>query len=309
MARTRFDELHDKYHKIFTTKAGTRYDKAGTRYERLAAIVFKSINEHQVVIHDLSLKGETGVQHQIDVTIEIDGRKKRTVIECKDFDISGNKVGLDIVRNFWAVYEDTKLDEAIVITCNDFTDSARKYAKGKGIKLAILREFKESDWEGKIKVINVALDVFTTSNPTVNLTLDDDSRIDELKKDFSAVGILSPRIGKDQPIFLNLPSGKIQINDFIKQKLDEFAKTKPGPVELNVDLEGSTVEVEGRQKISVNGLILKFSVEHSAQQFRVTSSKVAELVLKGFGDSDVIVFDEDLIRYNVIPTTGKAEKV
>jgi hypothetical protein len=34
MARSRYDDLNDKYHALLSTKAGTRY-------ERLAAIVFK----------------------------------------------------------------------------------------------------------------------------------------------------------------------------------------------------------------------------------------------------------------------------
>jgi hypothetical protein len=38
MSRSRYDELHDKYDTILTTKSGTRY-------ERLAAIVFKELEE------------------------------------------------------------------------------------------------------------------------------------------------------------------------------------------------------------------------------------------------------------------------
>ena len=162
--------------------------------QRLAAFVFKSLNEQGVVIHDLRLRGDTGVKHQIDVTIENDGKKRRILIECKDFDISGDNVGIDILRNFWAVVDDTKPDEAIVITCNDFTAAARMYARGKRIKLAILREFKESDWEGKVKVIEVNLDFFTATTPIVSLAMGDESRIQQLRADFAAAGILIPRI-------------------------------------------------------------------------------------------------------------------
>src|ERR1700740_2417596 len=92
--RSRYDDLHDKYHRILTTKAGTRY-------ERLAAMVFKALEDRNVVIHDLELPGDDPeVKHQIDVTIEIGGVTKRVIIECKDFDISEEKVGLDIIRSF-----------------------------------------------------------------------------------------------------------------------------------------------------------------------------------------------------------------
>ena len=138
--RSRYDELHDKYHKILTTKAGTRY-------ERLAALVFKALEEHNAVIHDMALTGENpDVKHQIDVTVDTAGAMRRIVIECKDFDIAGGKVGLGIIRNFRSVIEDTEADEGIVITCNGFTQVAQKYAPSKGIKLAVLRLFEMLTW-------------------------------------------------------------------------------------------------------------------------------------------------------------------
>ena len=83
--RSRYDELHDKYHKILTTKAGTRY-------EQLAALVFKALESKNAVIHDMELAGEDPqVKHQIDVTVEIAGKTRRAIIECKDFDISGER--------------------------------------------------------------------------------------------------------------------------------------------------------------------------------------------------------------------------
>ena len=88
--------------------------------ERLTAIVFKALQESHVVIYDVKLFGESEVPHQIDVSISVDGQARRVIIECKDFDLSGHKVGLEIVRNFWAVAEDTKPDQAIVLTCNRF---------------------------------------------------------------------------------------------------------------------------------------------------------------------------------------------
>ena len=73
MGRSSYDELHDRYERISTTKAGTRY-------ERLAALVFKCLNDRHIVIHDLKLLGETGVAHQIDVQIEVDGRPRHLLV-------------------------------------------------------------------------------------------------------------------------------------------------------------------------------------------------------------------------------------
>jgi predicted helicase len=163
--RSRYDELHDKYHTIPTTKAGTRY-------ERLAAMVFNALEERNVVIHDLKLSGDDpDVKHQIDVTIEIEGVKKTCIIECKDFDLAENKVGLGIIRNFRSVLEDTKADEGIVITCTGFTEDARKYAKSKGIKLAVLRVVETRDLNGYITTILVGFVIQQPANPRATVSI------------------------------------------------------------------------------------------------------------------------------------------
>lgn len=72
--------------------------KNGSKYERLAAVVYKVIDESDSVIHDLRLRGDgKTAQHQIDVTIEKSGISKRVLIECKEY----NKViGIGIIRDF-----------------------------------------------------------------------------------------------------------------------------------------------------------------------------------------------------------------
>jgi hypothetical protein len=50
MARSRYDELHDRFFPILSSKEGTRY-------ERLAAVVLKALDEKNVVIHDFKLRG------------------------------------------------------------------------------------------------------------------------------------------------------------------------------------------------------------------------------------------------------------
>jgi Restriction endonuclease len=126
-SKSKYDELHDRFFTILSTKAGTRY-------ERLAALVFKRLHEQHAVIHDFKLIGASKVKHQIDVLLEIDGKSRRVLVECKDFDKAGKPVGLGIIRNFWAVIEDTHADEAFVVTCTRYTPPARRYATAKGIK-------------------------------------------------------------------------------------------------------------------------------------------------------------------------------
>ena len=123
---------------------------AVSRFERLAAFVFKALHGRDIVIHDLKLRGDSDVMHQLDVTIEKNNKMKRVLIECKDFDLSGEKVGLGIVRDFCCAIEAVHPDEAIMLTCNWFTMDAMKYAKSRNIKLAVLWEYQESGRHGCI---------------------------------------------------------------------------------------------------------------------------------------------------------------
>jgi len=96
--------------------------KDGTKYERLAAVVFRILTE-QTTVHDLRLKGEVDVTHQIDVVIGDD--KKRILIEAKDYD---RKASLPVVRDFAVVVEDLEPDDAFVVSTVGFSANAQKWA-------------------------------------------------------------------------------------------------------------------------------------------------------------------------------------
>ncbi len=294
-----FDRLYDTYW-------NSNLRKAGTRYERLSAFVFKVLYDSNKVVHDIKLIGESEVKHQIDVTIEENSsKKKRILIECKDFDVSGDKVGLGIVRGFWGVIDDVHPDEAIIITCNGFTTEAMKYAKNKGIKLAVLREFKESDWDGRIKTIRVRMHIMHITEPKVSMCLGNQDAIDKLLSDMQAGGLCGVGVMKGKTVFVNLPNERIQFNEYIERITNEHPRSRPGPVQLKIDLSGSTIEVENRGGIPIDGVLAEFEVLHAEDYFEVTSDKVAKLVLADLSDSDLIVFEQDLEKMKIDENTGE----
>jgi hypothetical protein len=160
MSRSRYDELHDRFEPILT-------GKSGTRYERLAAMVWKALHEQNIVVHDVRLMGDSQVSHQIDVKMDLNGARHRTVMECKDFDVGGAKVRLGVVRDFRSVLEDTAADEGIVVTCTGFTRNARKYAKAKSIKLMVLRLFEGADMDGRIQTVRLSVRMRGATDLTV----------------------------------------------------------------------------------------------------------------------------------------------
>ena len=209
MSPSAYDNLHDKYFNIIT-------NKSGTKYERLTAFVFKKLYELDTVIHDIKLIGETEVKHQIDVKIETSDGEKRILVECKDFDISGDKVGLGIARNFWGVVDDINPDEAIIVTCNGFTRGAKKYAKGKGIKLALLREFLEDDWNNRIRSVGLEMNIYYPSEPEVRILIDNEETKKEFEKQYKQANIQGGIVNKNNNVYLNIDKKRIKLIDFIQ---------------------------------------------------------------------------------------------
>jgi hypothetical protein len=138
---------------IYTRLVADEKLKSGTPYERLAAITFRLLTE-QTTVHDLKLRGESTVAHQIDVTVGEGEDRKRILIECKDY---FEPVGLPEVRSFWAVVDDLKPDVAYIVTTDRFTGPAATFAAAKGITAAVLRPPRDEDWDGIIKRVEIKI--------------------------------------------------------------------------------------------------------------------------------------------------------
>ena len=185
--------------------------KSGAKYERLAAIAFREINDHATV-HDLRLRGETGVPHQIDVVVG--DERKRVLIEAKDYD---RVVDLPVVRNFWAVVEDLKPDDAFVVTTEGFSDNAVKYATAKGIRLAILRPPRDADWGNLVR--RVALTITATGqtgppNVTWQLHPDDQDKLDAGSDRLGLVETAEIKLSDEEGTFTEfLPMLDEQLNE------------------------------------------------------------------------------------------------
>lgn len=295
--RSRYDELHDKYHGIVTTKAGTRY-------ERLAAMVFKCLEDRNVVIHDFKLAGDDpDVKHQIDVTVENAGVMKRVIVECKDFDISEAKVGLGIIRNFRSVVEDTKADEGIVMTCTGFTEDAQKYARSKDIKLAVLRLFETRDVKGRITKFIVGVITQQPANPKATVAIPE-AEDSHYSAQLIEIGV-KEGVHNTDPVFFIRGSERHQFNAFLTQRMND-AITPAGPKAIRITLpsDGWSIQVDDNLPIQFDGIIVTFDVDEQQHTIEAVSHRVAELVLSGFGATDLIIFGDQIERHSIDPDTG-----
>ena len=295
--RSRYDELHDRYSKISSTKSGTRY-------ERLAAFVFKALEQSGTVIHDFELRGESGAPHQIDVTIERSGKRQRTLVECKDFDISGDKVGLPVIRNFYGVIaEINPPPEAYVVTCNGFTKNAELYAKSKQIGLVVLREFRESDWEGRLRQINIHSSPVFPSQPRIHIEFKQDDAQQKIANDSQTVGISINGLWRDQPVFFNTPEGRFQAHDFVERNIKFSGSTLPGAVEHDVDVSNITFEIDNLGSVELKCLKISYEIVHTEETIEIGGNKIAKLLLQGIGSDNKVIWDDDLRRFKVDEAT------
>jgi hypothetical protein len=296
--RSHYDELHDRYHAILTTKAGTRY-------ERLAALVFKILEERNVVIHDLKLLGDSTIAHQIDVSIDADSGLRRVLIECKDFDVSGEKVGLDVLRSFRSVLEDTQINEGFVITCVGFTRDAQLYAKSKGIKLVILRKIEDKDLEGFIQSVNVQLIVQSNRDHTTTIQMSQQSH-DQFAAEVARAGIIGRSISLLDPIFIVTPESRLQFTAFLNQEVDtkRAARVEGNRWEVKSPSDGAVLQV-GDDGVRIPFEVIVTSYKSEIQTIHMNINPIAELIMSGLGDSDIYIYGEHIKGRKIDAKTGE----
>lgn len=296
--QSRYSELFDRYQKVSTTKKGTKY-------EILTAFVFKSLYEAGVVVHDIKLIGENNVPPaQIDVCIDVGGAPRRILIECKDFDVSGDPVGIDVIRSFWAVVIDLKPDESFVITCNRFTEDAMLYAKEKGIKLAILREFREKDKEDRITRFHVNIKSRNVVNCVARLSIKNEESRNKWCADLKKANISQDELLNSNRVYINTPSRRFKLREYLDHELNAYPRKNIGHVIHKLATNGCSIEIDNMGGIKIEDLILDFEIVDYEYSFDLISQKIARLIFEKLDEDDeIIIFEENLKRYRYDPST------
>ena len=212
-APTEFDLIYDRL--VAEEKL-----KKGSKYERLAAIAFAAL-ERQTTIHDLRLRGSSGVRHQIDVTVGPE--RSRLLIECKEYE---SKIGLGIVRDFFGVVEDVRPDRAFVVTTVGYTRPAKRYAKAKGIQLTLLRKVEPQDLQGRVQRIHITLKMTGLDVTGMEWEADPADPGAQAAADRPGQSVMAAEAGLVDPAGIFTP-----LNEFIQRGLDvrDAYDGEPGP--------------------------------------------------------------------------------
>ena len=290
---SRFEAIHDRY-------LDPSPKKAGAKYERLTALVLKTLDNAGVVVHDLKLRGESTVKHQIDVVFDTSGGKQRILIECKDFDVSGDLVGLGIVRDFLSVVRDIRPDRAIILTCNGFEKNAETFAQHNGIELAELREFRESDWEGLIKTVNVTIIAPSTELKSISFNVrkaDDQEHARRITGYDSQHG--QSRVDRDTPIYITKNGVETQIFELLMRIKNEHDAPEDGIHNIEVESDDLSLRVPNSQPIPLRSISIVLEHRTHRTEMQVTSSKLEELLLHWQNGAKQIVYSEDLEKLSI----------
>lgn len=271
--------------------------KNGTKYEKLAAIVYKVLEHDSVVIHDLRLSGVgKNTKHQIDVVIEKSNMKKRVLIECKDYSTT---VGISVIRDFYGAVHQLKPDEAIVVTTHGFTREAINFAEDENIKLVVLREFDDSDWEGRIKEIHLSINILAITTPIISMIPANDTEMEK------AIGAR-----KNENRFQEISTQENYFYDNTGQKLETYQEVISSVVnslERKVDEETQGEHLFDNIKyvkmsndlIGVKGFNCSFKSHNIEEQSVIgIGEKIGLLLLKYIdGSEQKIIFDTDLSKW------------
>ncbi|GIO34657.1 MULTISPECIES: restriction endonuclease [Paenibacillus] len=275
--------------------------KQGTKYEKMAAVVFKVLNQNNVVVHDLTLRGDgkkTG--HQIDVTVQNPGLNvsKRILIECKDYD---SKVGISIVRDFFGAVSQIKPDEAFVVTTVGYTRGARDFAEDEGIKLAILRGFKEEDWEGRIKTIHIQATVIFRNTPKLSWIAANEQEIEKFHAQANPEEVNKTQDTRTRSTYFYDQAGNPleDLQSALQPIFDRLPRNPDAPTTGRHEFgEVKYVKMAG-VLVGIKG----FEYEYTSSQSTIETvidqgNKVALLIFKVLDDEfDKIIFDQDLDKW------------
>lgn len=271
------------------------------QYEQLTQAIYQAILQREgmsniEVEHDVTLRGRSGVEHQIDVLWRFRqaGVEHKVVIECKNYATS---LTLEKVRNFFAVAHDVGNVTALMVTKTGYQSGAVDFANHYGIGLKLLRKPTEDDWKGKVKDIHVNITAKTIASSADKPIVAElylrpkdekqESRVEQLQENgrFEVVADAQFRFVDIHGI----PTGE-EMAWFLPRHLDTTNKQDGGPYTQKIPLENKYAFVnEGdpdQELMEVIGIVATYYVESFSDEVISHGEDIVEAILKDFNSEE-----------------------
>jgi hypothetical protein len=90
---------------------------------------------------------------------------------------------------------------------------------------------------------------------------------------------------------------RIHFNEFMTSHMNKaiLLKDASDKASVRVANDGWKIEIRGTPPLSFDLVDIAFDVLKHEREIVVTSRRVAELILSGFGDADIIIFGDQLL--------------
>jgi len=256
---------------------GTSSVAKGAEYERFVKGVYEALLKAEgvetvSVKHNITLKGKSGCEHQIDVYWEFKLAEQtyKTAIECKAFNKS---VPIGRVRDFYGVLIDVPNLNGIFATLVGYQSGAKTYAEHYGIALKEVRLPTPKDWVGKIKDV------------TINFIIIEPS-IDEFSPIFgpSFLSALTEPLrvqlgfGNHDPFIFD--SGGNAVSTYEQLRLGLPTAGAPfADHEHTFAFPGHTMRTS-KQEFPIEGIKVKYSVRVMTDAVHIAGEKIAQAIVR-----------------------------
>jgi hypothetical protein len=241
------------------------------------------------VQHNITLKGKSNVEHQIDVywQLEVAGVIHKVAVECKNYSSS---ITLEKVRNFHAVLQDIGNTYGIMVTKTGFQKGVIDYAKHHGIDLKLLRNPIEEDWDGRVKKIQVNLNIVLPKIKDRRFNFDEEWINANIEKDKLKDGCSISGMADEIWIFEKNGERYKNLHE-IEQSVPQNWKTE-FDLEHTVEFDDKYIETVPLGKIKIKGISFKYDVLTSeGEKVIIDAQEIVDKVLK-----DVLTNDIKFIR-------------
>jgi hypothetical protein len=141
-------------------------------FERLAERIARDLRPDAIITWDDHLPGRISeTTRQIDVSFRWSDadREYLTIVQAKDW---GTPADVNAVGAFAAVVEDVAATRGVMVCRSGFTQTAKTYARNKGIELYNLHDAESRDWRLELTIPLLWIDLYPSAEFPCNVYLD-----------------------------------------------------------------------------------------------------------------------------------------
>jgi len=255
----------------------------GKEYELLTMNVYvellKKYPEAKIELRKKIL-GKSNTSREIDVYAEIPlgFHTYKTAIECKNYN---DTIGIETVDAFLGKLQDIEVDKGILVTKSGYTGPAKKSAREHGLDLIELRKPAEEDWQGRLKVIHIQMQMYYPEIYNIELKTD---RKELVGKEMA---------GLANELILTDENGNLykDLNQIIQENINNDW-TEEQKV-ANVIFEKLYFLKVNNEKIPVKGFSFKYCFHKTPQEIIIDGERTVELIMKNAFTEEIRTIDKD----------------